>query len=90
MPYPTRTGSKQTPKERGIAENLESLAGFQNNGAVERKAVTRQDASSMGVQVLRAARITSAPTADQYNALVDDMHALVAVLTAMGAKFQEP
>lgn len=90
MPYPVRTGVKPTPQQRGAAERSEALTGSRGAGAVDKKAITREDAAAKGTQLLRSVHVSAAPTAAQHNALVDDIRAIASVLSAMGARFESP
>ncbi len=84
MSYPTAIPRVPGPKERGTDQRLESLAG-RNEPA--KRAVTREDASGLGLVRLTSSIVSAAPSAAEHNALVADIHALAAVLNLMGAKF---
>lgn len=84
MTYPTRTGTRAPPQVAAQDEKARQLTGM--NGTVpDRLAITRGDASGLGVLSLKAKHVAGTPTADQYNALVDDIRTLALVLNAMGA-----
>lgn len=84
MTYPTRTGTRPPPQTKSQDEKSKLLTGM--NGDVPAKlAVTRGDAGALGTVKLLSAKVTSAPTAADHNALVSDIRALAAVLNGMGA-----
>lgn len=87
MGYPTTPIVKQDPRARGQKERSEALTGFRNDEAPLKEAVTRGDAAALGIIKLQAMKIDAAPTAAQYNALVDDIRQLAAALNKMGATF---
>lgn len=83
---PAQAKTRATPQQKGQLERAESLTGF--GGAVpEKKAVTREDAGALGAVKLKAAHVTAAPTAADFNALVDDVRALAMLLNKLGANF---
>lgn len=85
MGYPTRAGRKPAPNIAAQGERLQALVGDRGRDEGQ-KAVTRADAAAMGAIALRSTYVTAAPTADQHNALVDDLRALAGVLNSMGAR----
>lgn len=86
MGYPTRTDVKPTPQQRGQLERAESLTGF-GGASPDKKAVTREDVAALGAVKLKSAHVSAAPTAAEFNALVDDVRAIAALLNTMGATF---
>lgn len=87
MGYPFRTGTRTTPQQRGQDERSEALTGSRSGAAPEKRAITREESGALGAVRLNSAKVTAPPTADEHNALVDDLRAIAAVLNAMGAKF---
>ncbi len=85
MTYPTEPRLKVRVKRVNV-DKIEALAGERRGDTPEQKAVTQGDAASLGTLVLKSAAVSAAPTAAQYNALVDDLRAIAAVLNAVGAK----
>lgn len=83
MSYPTnsRRGAADTGAR---AERVGRLLGEHDKNSA---AVTQGMAANLGNIAIQSKLVTAAPTADQHNALVRDIHALAAVLNAMGAKF---
>lgn len=86
MGYPIRTTGRASPQQRGQLERAEALTG-DRAGAADKKAITREDAATLGIVKLQSALVSAAPTQADFNALVRDVHALAAALNAMGAKF---
>lgn len=86
MGYPVNPRLKPSPRQRGQNERAEALTGSRSDAAPEKKAVTFEAAAEMGQLKLLSSRATAAPTMEQHNALVEDIHALAAVLNRMGAK----
>jgi hypothetical protein len=87
MGYPTRNAGKPGPHIRAQDEKLQGLIGGRGKDGAGHKAVTHGDAAELGTIAIASQKVTAAPTAAQFNALVDDVHALATVLNAMGAKF---
>jgi hypothetical protein len=85
MGYPTQTRARPTPQQRGQQERAEVLTGTRSTP--DKKAITREDAGAFGAVKLKAAHVSASPTAADFNALVDDMRALAAVLNTLGARF---
>lgn len=84
MSYPTASARAQR-NTTATTEKVESLTG--QRGASAGKAVTLGDAASLGAIAIRCTHVSAAPTAADFNALVDDVRALAAVLNNMGARF---
>lgn len=92
MGYPTsKTGAPQqrSPRQRqdasAQAERVQDLLGERNNP--EGRAVTVAMAAALGQVALKAKKLTAAPSAADYNNLVDDLTAIAATLNQMGARF---
>lgn len=86
MGYPNKSGGKLPPNIARQEEKIQSLLGERANAKPGLKAVTRDDMAVLGTIIIKSVHITAAPTAADYNALVDDMKAIAAVLNAAGAK----
>lgn len=84
MGYPANTTARPGPRARGKEERAEALTG-DRPGAPGKMAITREDAAKLGAIKLRAAKVTAAPTAADFNALVDDIRTVAAILNGMGA-----
>lgn len=82
--YPT-TPKAQRGNTSARAERMQDLVGERNNP--QGQAVTIGMAASLGTVAIKAKRLTTTPTAADYNALVDDIAAIAATLKAMGAQF---
>lgn len=87
MGYPTVGRKRASPSLASQEERLGALVGDRGPNAQDRKAVTRDVLAGMGNITLKAVRVTAAPTAAEYNNLLEDVRTVAAVLNAMGAKF---
>lgn len=86
MGYPTNKTGRPGPNIAAQGERLQGLLGERGkDGGL--KALTRGDAAAFGAVALKAQLVTAAPTADQHNALVEDIRAIAALLNGLGAKF---
>lgn len=85
MGYGLPKQDKASARMRVLTERAETLAGNRPQ-APERKAITAQDVGAQGALKLLSAKVTAAPTMEQHNALVEDVHALAALLNRIGAK----
>lgn len=85
MGYGWAKQGKINPRARVLAERAEALAGNRPQ-APDQRAVTVADVAAQGTLKLLSAKASAAPTMEQHNALVEDVHALAAILTRMGAK----
>lgn len=86
MTYPTRTGMRPLPQANSQDEKAKLLTGM-NGTDPDKLAVTRGDVGKLGLIALKSTHVSSAPTAADHNALVDDVRAIAALLTQMGATF---
>lgn len=82
--YPTKP-TRQPGNARALSERVERLTGDRGKDDAG-AAVTREVAASLGNITIRSKLVTAAPTAADHNALVADIHAIAAILNAMGAK----
>lgn len=82
--YPT-TPKTQRGSSGAQAERMQDLTGDRNNP--QGRAVTVGMAQALGAVAIKAKRLSAAPTAADYNALVDDIATIAATLNAMGARF---
>lgn len=87
MSYPTRRSPRLQPGVAVQAERVSALLGERNRTGEDQAAVTRDAMASLGNIALKAKAVSAAPTAAEFNALLDDVRALAAVLNANGAKF---
>ena len=87
MGYPSRNGGRAAPNKASQSERVDTLLGDRGKASPELRAVIRQDAADAGTIALQSAIVTAAPTAEQHNALVQDIRDLAAVLNRMGANF---
>lgn len=85
MTYP-KTSTRGAANTGARDERLDRLLG-QRGKDQSGAAVTRENAASLGNVAIGSKLVSTAPTADEHNALVRDVHALAAALNAMGAKF---
>lgn len=85
MGYGWSKQGKISARTRVLTERAEALTGNRPQ-APELKAITVQDVGAQGELKLRSTKVTAAPTIDQYNALVEDVHAIAALLNRLGAK----
>lgn len=69
-------------------ETLQALAGERGPGSGALRAVRRGDVQRVGAIALTSAHVTSAPTAADFNKVVDDIKALAALIERMAAAFQ--
>lgn len=79
MPRPQPNISKQTEDVQALTGALGAKAG--------KEAVTREEFASMGVITINSRLASAAPTQAEYNALVQDVHALALLLNQLGANF---
>ena len=84
MSYPT-TSARAPRNASATREKVQALAG--ERGTPADKAVTQGAAASLGAIAVKCAHVTGTPSAADFNALVDDVRALAAVLNTMGARF---
>lgn len=87
MSYPDKRARRAQPNVSNQGERVGALLGERGRSAEDRAAVTRDAMASLGLIALKAKTVTAAPTAADFNALLDDVRALAAVLNANGAKF---
>lgn len=83
MGYPVNPTIKPKGDVRG--QRVQDLVGDRNNP--EGQAVTIAMAAKLGQVAVKAQKVSAAPTAAEFNALVDDIAAIAATLNAMGARF---
>lgn len=85
MSYP-KVPSRPRGQAKATGERVQSLVG-ERPGNPEGKAVTVADLSGQGAIAVLSRAASAAPTQAEYNALVADVHSVMAVLNAMGARF---
>lgn len=83
MGYPVNPRIK--PRIDVREQRVQDLVGDRNNP--DGQAVTIAMAAALGQVAFKAKKVTAAPTAAEFNALVDDIAAIAATLNAMGARF---
>lgn len=91
MGYPDRPMPRPrvSPRAKGQEEQAEALTSFRNGEATEKVAVVRGDLAKQGNIKLLANKITADPTMENYNALIEDVRQIAALLNQMGAKFSD-
>jgi hypothetical protein len=67
-------------------EKLQSLIGDRSRGAAGQRAIVHADLANFGKVTFTAAPVTAAPTAAEFNALVEDLRSIAAILNLVGAK----
>lgn len=87
MGYPDRSQRRPGPAIGAQDERVQGLLGERGKDNVGLKALTRADMAALGEVAILSSHVTAAPTMAQHNALVDDVHALAALLNKMGARF---
>lgn len=85
MGYPNKSGAKLSPSAAAEQEKIQSLLG-ERGAKPGLQAVKRDDLAALGTIIIKSVHLTAAPTAADFNNLVDDMKAIAAVLNAAGAK----
>lgn len=86
MGYPKSNGARPQPRTSVQGERLDALTGALGAKA-GKEAVTREEFLSLGTTAIKCKYATAAPTMAEYNALVDDVRALAALLNKLGAQF---
>jgi hypothetical protein len=85
MGYPDQSRNKPNARLQATLERVQAAIGERRQDGTGKEAVTHDDVAGLGTLVFKSAYVTATPTAAQYNALVDDLRALAAVLNAVGA-----
>lgn len=87
MGYPT---GKRTPRPQpnitAQTEQVQALTGALGAKA-GKEAVTREMLASFGAVVMQSRSAATAPTQAEYNALLEDVHAIANLLNQLGASF---
>lgn len=86
MGYPNKSGAKLSPSAAAEQEKIQSLLGERAGAKPGLQAVKRDDLAALGTIIIKSVHLTAAPTAADFNNLVDDMKAIAAVLNAAGAR----
>lgn len=92
MGYPTTSQPKPQPNLQRQADALQALVDDRGRSTgdarTDQRAVTRGAVAGLGTVELQAVLLTGAPTAADYNKLVQDQRALAALLNQLGADFR--
>lgn len=87
MAYPTRKSTARVqPNIAAQTEKIQALTGALGAQA-GKEAVTREMLASFGTVAMRSISAAAAPTQAEYNALVEDVHAIANLLNQLGANF---
>lgn len=92
MGYPNYKPPRLPPNATRQAEKLQGLVDDRGStGDTTRedlRAVTRGELAGQGAVELQAVLLSAAPTAADYNKLVEDMRAVAALLNKLGADYR--
>lgn len=92
MGYPNYKPPRLPPNATRQAEKLQGLVDDRGStgdaNREDQRAVIRQDLTGQGTVELKAVYVSAAPTAAEYNALVDDVRAVAALLNKLGADYR--
>lgn len=87
MGYPKRTNNgRPQPNISAQTEQVQALTGALGASA-GKEAVVRENLSAHGLIAVRSRLAAAAPTQAEFNALVEDVHAIAVLLNQLGAGF---
>ena len=87
MAYPTgKRAPRPQPNITAQTEQVQALTGALGAKA-GKEAVTREMLASFGAVVMQSRSVAAAPTQAEYNALLEDVHAIANLLNQLGASF---
>lgn len=87
MGYPKRASApRPQPNIRAQTEEVQALTGALGAQA-GKEAITREMFASFGTVAIKSRNAASTPTQTEYNALVEDVHAIANLLNLLGANF---